>query len=125
MIARRIVFFVFLLGVWGQATSACPEAHVASVAAHAAMEITVFPPEDFTAAGGEQRCECPAAIRSAQALVSETDKSLLTSLAQGTDAFLNSSNPNSVTLSERSRASGLIARPSGRPPYLLLPRLRQ
>lgn len=113
----------FLLGIWGQAASACPEAHANSAAAQPAIEITVFVPEGFVAVGGEHRCECPATIQNAQALVSGSDKSLLASYVAAAGSLLNPSNPSSLTLAERSRASDFIARPSGRPPFLLVSRL--
>lgn len=125
MILKRILFFFFLLGIWGQAASACPEAHVASAAAWAAMEITVSASEDFVATGGEHRCECPATVQNAKALVSESDRFLLASYVAGAGALLNLSNPRSIALAERNRESSYISRPFGRPPYLLLSHLRQ
>lgn len=123
---KQILFFAFLLGIWGQATSACPEAPVASAAPRAAMEIAVSASEDLaTAAGGERRCECPTGLQGVQPFVSESDKSFLAPYLGEGGAFLSPSNPNSVALAERSRSSSFIARPSGRPLYLFVSRLRQ
>jgi hypothetical protein len=126
MVIRRVLFFVVLLGTWVQSASACPEAHVAPALAQKVMEFNVFAVfEDFTAIGGEHRCECPATIQNAQSVVSESGKPSLASYVGCPGAFPNPSNPNSVALAERNRASSSIARPSGRPPYLLVSRLRQ
>lgn len=114
---------VFLLGIWGQAAGACPEAHAKLPAAQPAIEITVSVPKGFVAFGGENRCECPAAIQNAQALVSETDKSLLAACAVEAGAFLNSSHPKAAALAERSRASVISTRPSRHPTFLLVSRL--
>ena len=124
MLVKRILFFLVLLGTWAQAAGACPEAHGAP-AVQAVMEITVSAPEDIVTAGGRHRCECPATFQSGQALVSESEKSFFASHVAGAGAFPNSSIPNSVTLAERSRVASFLARPSGRPPYLLVSRLRQ
>lgn len=120
---RRILFFILLLGTWVQSASACQQAHAAPTLAHKAMEIAV--PEDFAAIGGEHRCECPAAIQNTRSAVSESNKSLRVSCAAGAGVLLNQSNPPSVALAERNRASSFLARPSGRPPYLLVSHLRQ
>jgi hypothetical protein len=126
MIIRCILFLVVLLGTWLQSASACPEAHVAAAPAQKAMEIAASVVSgDFAVIGGEHRCECPTAIQNAQSAVSESSKSLLVSTVEGGGAFLNPSNPNSVALAECTRASSFIARPSGRPPYLLVSHLRQ
>lgn len=122
---KQILFFAFLLGIWGQATSACPEAHVALAAPQEAMEITVSASMDFAIAGGERRCECPTDLQGVQPFVSESDKSFLAPYLGEGGAFLSPSNPNSVALAERSRAFSFIARPSGRPLYLFVSRLRQ
>jgi hypothetical protein len=126
MIVRRILFFAFLLGAWIQSASACTEAHVLSAAAQQAMEIAVpVVTEDFAIIGCEHRCECSAAMQSAQSAVPESGKSLLASYVEGASAFLISSNPDFVALALRTRASSYIARRSAQPPYLLVPRLRQ
>jgi hypothetical protein len=126
MVIRQILFFVVLLGAWVQSASACPEAHVAPAPAQKVMEFTVSAVfENFAAIGGEHRCECRATIQNAQSVVSESGKSLLASYARGSGAFPNPSILNSIALAERNRASSSIARPSGRPPYLLVSRLRQ
>ncbi len=125
MLVRRILSFLLLLGIWGQAVSACPDAHVTSAAAHAVVLITTSAPEDSVAAGGEHRCECPAITQNAQAAVSESSKSLLASYGEDAGVLLNSLNQASVTRAVRTRASSYIARRSERPPYLLSPRLLQ
>jgi hypothetical protein len=126
MMVTRILFFILLFGIWGQAASTCPEAHVAPAAAQKAIEIAASAvSEDFAAIGGGHHCECPATIQNAQSVVSESSKFLLVSHVEGAGALLNSSNPPSVAPAERNRASSFLARPSGRPPYLLVSRLRQ
>jgi hypothetical protein len=123
MTVRCILLFLLLLGIWGQAASACPEPHVTSAAAQPAIEITVSVLDGYMAGDREQRCECPATIQDAQALVSESNKSLLESYAAGAGSFLNPLSLNSEALAARSRASAVIARSSGRPPYLFVSRL--
>ena len=126
MIVRRILFFVFLLGTWAQAAGACTEAHAAPVLAQKAMEIAVpAVSEDFAVIGGEHRCECPAMVQNVQSTVSESSKFVLASYAEGAGVPPNSSNPDSLALAVRTRASSFIARRSGQPPYLLAFRLRQ
>ncbi len=126
MIVRRILFFAFLLATWAQAAGACLEENGAPTPAQIPMEFAApAASEDFAAIGGEHRCECPAASLSDQSAVSGSSKSLLASYAEGAGVLLNSSNPASVTLAVRTRASSYIARSFGRPPYLLVSRLRQ
>jgi len=126
MTVRRILFLAFLLGTWGHAAGACPEAHIALAPAQKVMEITApAVSEDFAAIGGEHRCECSATVQNAQSVISESGKSLLAPSVEGVGVFLNPSNPRSIALAERNRASSFIARPFGRPPYLLVSRLRQ
>ena len=125
MITRRILFFLLLLGIWGQAASACPEAHFAPAASRVGFEIAVsVNSEDFAGIAGEHRCECPAMVQNAQAALSESAKSLLVPYVKGSGAFLNPPNPRLAALAERNRATGSTTRPSGRPWYLFVSRLR-
>lgn len=124
----RLIFFVFvfLLGTWVQSTGACPEAYVAPAPAQKAIPIAVSAVSgDFAAIEGDHRCECSATMQDAQSIVSNSAKSLLSSYAGGSSVFLNPLNPPSVAPAERDRATSFLARPSGRPPYLLLSHLRQ
>jgi len=123
----RILIILSLLGIWGQAAGACPEAHVAPAAAQTAMEVAIpIVAEDFAVIGCEHHCESPAIVRSAQAVVSESGKSLIASYVEDAGAsFLNSSNPTSVALAVHARASSFSARHPAQPPYLLASRLRQ
>jgi hypothetical protein len=126
MIVRRILLIIFLLGIWAQSASACPDAHVA--VAPAQTELNVAVPalsEGLATIGSEHRCECPAIVQNAQAVVSESGKSLIVSYVEGASAFLISPNPDSVALAVHTRASSFIARHPGQPPYLLASRLLQ
>lgn len=127
MIARCVPLIVFLLGIWAQPASACAEAQVAVTPAHMVVREFAVPPVagDFSAIGGDQRCECPAMEQYAQAVVSEFSKDLLVSYEEGAAASAKSFDAVSLALAEFSRASSFIARRSELPPYLLNPRLRQ
>ncbi len=123
MLARRILPFLLLLGIWGQAVSVCTDEHVTSAAAHAAVLITASATEDFVASGGEHRCECPAITPVAQASVSESSKSLLASNGEGDGVLLISANPAAVSPAALARATSYIARRSAQPAYTLSSRL--
>lgn len=126
MILRRILFVVFLLGVWVQSASACQESPGVHEPVHLSMGNPALPVAgDFTNIGGDQRCECPAAIQNAESVVSETSKSLLAPYLEGADAFPYPSNLDAAAVAMRTRASSFIARRSELPPYLHSPRLLQ
>ncbi len=126
MIVRRILLFVFLLGIWAQAASACPEEHVAPALAQQQTEIAVQAvSEDLAVIGARHCCECPAIVQNVQSTISEPGKFLLASCAEGAGVLLNPSYPELATLAVRTRASSYIVRHSAQPPYLLAPRLRQ
>jgi hypothetical protein len=125
MIVRRILLLVFLLGIWAQAVSACPETHVAPGLEQKTMEVVASSVSGNVAAvGGEHRCDCPAIAQNVEATVSESSKYLLASYMEGSNAFPNSSNPASVALAVHTRVSSFIARRSGQPPHLLVLPLR-
>jgi hypothetical protein len=125
MIVRRILFFVFLLGTWAQAAGACTEAHAAPAPVQQAMEIALpAVSEDFAVIGARHCCECPAIVQNVQLTASESSKFLLASYVEGAGGVPNSSNPGSVALAVRTRASSFIARRSAQSPYLLALPLR-
>jgi hypothetical protein len=126
MIVGRILSFVFLLGIWAQAASACPEAQGAATLPQTAIEIAASPVSgNFVPIGAERNCECCAVAQDPQSIVCESSKSLIVSYSEGGIAVPNASNPDSIALAMHTRASGFIARRSAPPPYLLTPRLRQ
>ena len=126
MRVRRILLFILLLGGWVQSASACPEAHAVPTAAWKATGIAVSAVyDDFAVVGGEHRCEHPSTIQDTPSMVPRSGKSLRALYEVGPGAFLSPPNPESVASTARNRAAGFLARPSGRPPYLLVSRLRQ
>ncbi len=126
MTVRRILFIAFLLGVWVQSANACQESLGVHEPAHLLMGSPAMPVAgDFVSIGGDQRCECPAAIQNAESIVSETSKSLLAPCPEGADAFPYPSNLDAAAVAMRTRASSFIARRAELPPYLHSPRLLQ
>lgn len=126
MVVRRILLFVLLLAAWIQVAGACTEARTSPEQAQSAMQIVVrVAAGDAAVGGGEQRCECPAMAQNALSTASESSRFLLASYVEGSGALPASANTDAHMLAMRARASSFIAHYSARPPYLLVPRLRQ
>ena len=125
MMMRRILFCVFLLGVWVQAASACPETHIAPILEQKGMEVVASSvSEGFSVVGSEHRCDCPVIVQNVQSTVSESSKSLIAASMEGSNALPMSSNPASIALAMHTSASSFIAHRSGQPPHQLALPLR-
>ncbi len=126
MIVRRILFIVFLLGVWVQSANACPESLGSHEQGHAAAGVLVpAVAGDFAVIGGEQRCECPASMQSMQSAVSEYGKSLLAFNGADAGSVLHRASPDSMLLAMHVRAESFLARRAALPLSLPVSRLRQ
>jgi len=126
MIVRRILFIVFLLGVWVQSAGACQEPLGLHEPEHALVPIPVSAATgEFADIGGDQRCECPASIQNVESAVSERGKSSLASIEADVGAVLHRAGPDPILLAVGVRAASFLARRAAQPLSLPVSRLRQ
>ncbi len=126
MLVRRLLFILFLLGVWVQSANACQESLASHDQGHAVTGVIVpVIAGDFAVIGGEQHCECPAVLQSAESVVSEPGKSLLAFIGANAGAALHRAGEDPLLPVENVRAESYLARRATQPHSLPVSRLRQ